>query len=313
MTTTAPVMTGIAWLYLLALSTLWGGTFYFVEIALPEIPPFTLVFLRIAAAMLILHAILNLFGTVFPWSARLFGQFLVMGLLNNVVPFSLIFIGQIQLGAGLASILNAMTPISTVVAAHFLTDNEKATGAKVLGVLVGFAGVTLLIGMDALSGMLNHVWAEVGIIVATVFYAFSAVYGRRFNSLSPTVSAAGQLTAATVIMLPIAVVFDAPWRLPMPSATAWLAVLAMGVLSTALAYVLFYRILAIAGATNLLLVTFLMPVTAILLGTLLLDERLSPQHWLGLGVIFLALIILDGRPYRRWRSRRKADPQPGRR
>jgi drug/metabolite transporter (DMT)-like permease len=306
---TTPSMTGMAWLLLVILSLLWGGTFYLAEIALPEIPPFTLVFLRIMSAALMLHLVLRIRAIDFPWSTRLFAQFMMMGLLNNVVPFSLIFWGQTQLGAGLASILNAMSPIFTVVVAHFLTDNEKATGPKVLGVLIGFAGVTILIGFEAVSGMMRHFWAEIAVVTATVFYAFSAVYGRRFNHHAPIVSATGQLTASTVLMVPVVLIFDTPWTMPMPSASAWLAVLSMGLLSTALAYVLFYRILAIAGATNLQLVTFLIPATAILLGTALLDELLLPQHWLGMAVIFMALTVIDGRLFRRTRSAPASGPQ----
>ncbi len=293
---TDPVrMTNTAWGLLILLSVLWGGTFFFAKIALADLPPMTLVFLRVTIAAAALHVVLKGLGIRFPWHWSMFGAFLVMGLINNVIPFGLIFWGQVQIGAGLASVLNAMTPILTVVVAHFLTRDEKVTPLKVVGVLLGFAGVATMIGGQALSGLSAQLIAQLAVVLATLSYAFAGVYGRRFRQIPPLVAATGQLTASALLMLPVALFVDRPWLLAGPTIETWLAVLAIALPGTAFAYILFYRILAIAGATNLMLTTFLIPVTAILLGTLVLGEVLLPRHCLGIALITIGLIAIDGR------------------
>jgi len=288
-------MTPAVFLLLLALSVLWGASFYFVEIALHDLPPLTLVFCRVLTAAIVLHLILRLRKLAFPWEGRWFGAFLVMGLLNNVVPFSMIFWGQTQIGASLAAILNGTTPIFTLLVAHFATADEKLSGLKILGAVLGFTGVTVMVGYEALSGLTDNVVAQLAVVLAAFSYGLSGSWGRRFASQQPLVSATGQVTGSTLIMIPIVLLVDKPWTLAMPGHETVLAVLGLGVVSTALAYVLFYRILAAAGATNLMLVTLLIPVTAVTLGTWRLGEVLHPEHWVGTALIALALVMIDGR------------------
>jgi drug/metabolite transporter (DMT)-like permease len=285
------------WIWLLSLSVLWGGSFFFAKVAIGELGPLTVVFARVALAALTLDIVLlatgtNPFRRDAPWSA-----YLAMGLLNNVLPFSLIFWGQTQIASGLASILNATTPLFTLLVAHFLTADEKIDPAKVAALLAGFAGVALLIGPELLVAGAS-VWGELACLGAAISYAFAGVYGRRFKTMkiAPIEAAAGQVTASTVLILPIMLAVEQPWTLPaLPSSTVWAALGGLAMLSTALAYVLYFRILAAAGATNLLLVTFLIPVTAVLLGAAVLGERLAPRHFAGMALIGLGLAVTDGR------------------
>ena len=286
------------WIWLLSLSILWGGSFFFAKVATGELPPLSVVFGRVAIAAIALNIVLfanrqSLFRRATPWSA-----FFAMGLLNNLVPFSLIFWGQTDIAVGLASILNATTPLFTLVVAHFLTPDERMTGAKGAALLIGLAGVAFLLGPDMLLQPSASIWGEVACLAAALSYAFAGIYGRRFRAMGidPMVAASGQVTASTLLILPIMLLVDRPWTLPaVPSPTVWAALVALALLSTALAYVLYFRILAVAGATNLLLVTFLIPPMAILLGAAFLGERLAPRHFEGMALIGIGLTIIDGR------------------
>jgi drug/metabolite transporter (DMT)-like permease len=205
--------------------------------------------------------------------------------------------GQHRIAGGLASILNATTPLFTVLAAHLLTPDEKLTSPKGVGVVVGFVGAAIMIGPDALGSLGGGMLAQLACLAAALSYAFAGIFGRRFKRMgvAPLATAAGQVSASTILLLPIMLLFDHPWTLPMPHAATWGAVLGVALLSTALGYVLYFRILAAAGATNLLLVTFLLPVSAILLGALVLGEVLQPRHFLGMAFIGLGLVFIDGR------------------
>ncbi|MPZ33201.1 MAG: EamA family transporter [Rhodospirillales bacterium] len=278
------------WLWLLSLSVLWGGSFFFAKVAVGELGPFTVVFARVSLAALVLALVVPLRRDA-PWPT-----YFAMGFLNNALPFSLIFWGQTEIGSGLASILNATTPLFTLVVAHFLTPDEKIDRTKIVALLMGLSGVVVLIGPPTLVGG-STLWGQTACLAAELSYALAGIYGRRFQrmGIAPTEAAAGQLTASTVLILPIMLVIDRPWTLPPPSLTVWLALGALALLSTALAYVLYFRILAAAGATNLLLVTFLIPVPAILLGAMVLGERLEPRHYAGMALIGLGLAVIDGR------------------
>jgi drug/metabolite transporter (DMT)-like permease len=290
-------MTPSEWGMLLALSVLWGGSFFFTGVALVELPPFTIVVLRVGLAAIILNLVTSAIGLRMLHDLRTWRAFFAMGLLNNVVPFCLIVWGQTRIASGLAAILNATTPLWTVIVAHLLTSDEKMSGNRLAGVIVGFIGVVVMIGPDALAGLGANVAAQLAVLAAGVSYAFAGVYGRRFKrmGIAPMLTATGQVTASTIMLLPVALIVDHPWTLPMPSLSAWGAVLGIASLSTALAYVLYFRILATAGATNLLLVTFLIPVSAILLGSLVLGERLGLSHFLGMAFIGAGLTAIDGR------------------
>jgi drug/metabolite transporter (DMT)-like permease len=290
-------MTPSEWELLLALSVLWGGSFFFTAVAVAELPPFTVVVLRVGLAALILNIAISAVGLRMPRDRQTWRAFFGMGILNNVMPFCLIVWGQTHIASGLAAILNATTPLWTVIVAHLLTSDERMTGNRLAGVIVGFIGVVVMIGPAALAGLGANVAAQLAVSAAGMSYALAGVYGRRFKRMgnAPMLTATGQVTASTVMLLPVALIVDHPWTLPMPSPSAWGAVLGIASLSTALAYVLYFRILATAGATNLLLVTFLIPVSAILLGSLVLGERLGPSHFLGMAFVGAGLAAIDGR------------------
>lgn len=290
-------MGALEWALLLLLSILWGGSFFFVGVAVKALPPFTLVVLRVGIAALALNIILRGMGLRMPRDAASWRAFFGMGLLNNMIPFSLIVWGQTQIASGLASILNATTPLFTLIVAHLLTRDEKLSGARLGGILVGFAGVAVIIGPDSLQGLGENTLAQFAVLGAALSYAFAGVFGRRFARMgvAPLVTASGQVSASTVLLLPLALLVDRPWNIPLPGMPVWAAVLGLALISTALAYILYFRILASSGATNLLLVTFLIPVSAILLGALFLGEQLAAKDFIGMGLIGLGLLAIDGR------------------
>lgn len=303
-------MTPIEWLMLLTLSVLWGGSFFFTGVAIKELPPFTIVVLRVGLAAIILNIVLRAMGLRMPMDKAVWAAFFGMGLLNNVIPFSLIVWGQSHIASGLASILNATTPLSTVIVAHFLTRDEKMTGNRLVGVIAGLIGVVVMIGPEVLEGLGTNVLAQLAVLGAALSYAFAGVFGRRFKKMgvAPLMTATGQVTASTLILLPISLMVDQPWQLSMPSPAAWGALIGIAALSTALAYILYFRILATAGATNLLLVTFLIPVSAIILGSLVLGERLDSKHFLGMALIGIGLGAIDGRLLTALRKPKEASP-----
>jgi drug/metabolite transporter (DMT)-like permease len=296
-----PTMSATDWLLLVALSMLWGASFFFGKIALLELPPLTVALGRVAIAAAILVVLARITGTVLPADMAAWRPYLLMGLLNNVIPFGLIFWGQTHIPSGLAAILNATTPLFTVLVAHVATADEKLTAARVSGVIFGFCGVVVMIGPDMLRQLGAEIAAQFACLLAAISYAIAGVYGRRFRGEPPLRVAAGQLVASSIILAPLALVLDQPWTLPWPSASAWAALVALASLSTALGYLIYFRLLARAGATNVLLVTFLIPVSAILLGTLILGEQLAVRHIVGMIAIGIGLAAIDGRLLRLYR------------
>ncbi|MCK4830954.1 DMT family transporter [bacterium] len=293
------------WVQLFFLSILWGGSFFFSKVALVELKPFTVVFGRVFIAAIALNIVVRATGHRLPTSLKMWVSFFVMGVLNNLLPFSLIFWGQTQISSSLASILNATTPVWAVLLAHFLTTDERLTPNRISGVIFGMIGVLFMIGFDALQGLGSDVIAQLAVVGAALSYACAGIYGKRFKETPAVVTATGQITGTTLMMIPIVIIFDKPWLLPMPGSNAWEALLGLALLSTALAYIIYFRLLSSAGATNLLLVTFLIPVSAILLGTIILGEQLDIQYFVGMGFISLGLIAIDGRLFEKIRSRDK--------
>lgn len=289
-------MNSKVWAMLILLSILWGGSFFFVGVAVNELPPLTIVTLRVGIAASILWAIALMIGLRPPKSLKIWCAFLGMGLLNNVIPFVLIVWGQTQIASGLASILNAATPIFTVLVAGLLLPDERPTPLKLFGVILGFIGVVVMIGVPALGGD-GKLLAQLAIVAATVCYAFAGVYGRRFKTMciNPIVTAAGQVTASTLVLLPIALTVDGPIDISGTNLKTWAAITGLAVVSTAIAYVIYFKILELAGATNVLLVTLLVPVSAVLLGSLFLNESLEFIHFFGMLLIALGLSAIDGR------------------
>lgn len=292
------------WALLLVLALLWGGSFFFVAVALRALPPIPVVALRVGLAAAGLLVALAIMGSGLPRRREVWLAFAGMGLLNNAVPFSLIVWGQTQIASGLAAILNATTPLATVLVAHACTRDERLTANRLGGVLLGLAGVSVMLGPAALAGLGERLLPQLACLAAAVSYACAGVFGRRFRRLgvTPVQTAAGQLTASTAMLLPLALLVDRPWLLSAPGPEVWWALAGLALLSTALAYVLYFAILATAGATNLLLVTFLIPVTAILLGVLVLGERLEAAQLAGMALIAAGLAAIDGRLLRAARA-----------
>jgi drug/metabolite transporter (DMT)-like permease len=287
------------WLLLIMLSILWGGSFFFIEVALSSFTPFTLVAVRVALAAVALWGVVLVTGHDIPASGEVWLAFLVMGLLNNAIPFGLIVWGQTHIASGVASILNATTPLFAVVVAGIFLQDERATPLKFAGVFVGLLGVAMMIGLSSFEG--NHdLVAQLAILGAAFSYAVAGVYGRRFRRLGvrPMVTAAGQVTGSALIMLPLSVLIDGPSVYFSASVTSWLALLSLAIICTALAYVIYFHLLQSAGATNLLLVTLLVPISAILLGWLFLGESLGWNHLVGMVCIAMGLSFIDGRLWR---------------
>ena len=286
------------WGLLCILSALWGGSFFFNKIAVGEVPPVTVACARVGFGAVLLVLIARATGAQAPFR-KLWRPLAAMGLLNNVLPFSLILWSQTHVASGLASILIATTPLFSVLIAHLVTDDDKLTAARAFGLAAGLAGVVVMLGPDLLHELGADVLAQLALLLAAFFFAVSGVYGQRFSAYPPAAIAAGQMIAATAMLLPTALFIDQVWTLPAPSPAAVGAIAGLAVLSTALAYLIYFRILACAGATNLMLVNFLVPVSAILLGVGLLGERLAPRQIAGMAIIALGLAAIDGRLARR--------------
>jgi drug/metabolite transporter (DMT)-like permease len=285
---------GRDWGLLGILSVLWGGSFFFNGVALKELPPLTLVFLRVALAALILLPVLRAYRIGFPRGFAGWQPFFGIALLNNVLPFSLIVMGQTYIPSGLASILNATTPLFTVLVMAASGD-EKLLMRRVAGVLAGLIGVIILHGQDL--DFANSQGVGILLCLAAAFsYGLSALYARRKLSNSPPLATATfQLLASSLMMAIVAALVERPWQLPMPGATTWLAMAGLAALSTALAYIVFFQILRRSGSSNVMLVTLLIPVTALLLGYLVLGESISRREIVGAIVIGSALLLIDGR------------------
>lgn len=281
------------WSWLLLLSLLWGASFPLVGIALAQLPPLTVVAARVALAAIALLVLLRLRGVVLstlPWP-----ELAVMAVLNNVIPFTLITFAQDQISAGLAATVNATAPLLTVLAAHWLTRDERITAWKLAGVVVGLAGVAVLFGGPSLAA--SGTAAVFGVLLAAASYALAGLYGRRFRrrGVSTAAAAAGQVAVSSLVLVPLAMLVDQPWTLPMPDARAFAALAVLGLACTALAYLVYFALLARVGATGVLLVTFLIPPTAVVLGVLLLNETLPPRQLLGMCLIGLGLACVDQR------------------
>ena len=269
------IMNRREWAMLVTLSVLWGGSFFFAEIALESLPPLTIVTLRVGLAAITLWLVVLALKLPIPNSPPIWIAFLTMGLLNNVLPFSLIVWGQSQISSGLAAILNATAPLFGVIVAGILLRDESATPLKITGVVIGFAGVIVM--MDLSSIATSSLLAQLAILAAALSYACASVYGRRFKAtgLNPILVAAGQVTGSTLLLLPIALWVDGNDHYANVPSQVWAAIISLAVFSTAAAYILYFKLLASAGATNILLVTLLVPVSAILLGWLFLEESLQ--------------------------------------
>ncbi len=292
-----------AWSELLLLAAIWGASFVSIRVALDEIGPLTAVAHRVGWAALVLWLAVLALRLPLPRDPKVWGAFLGMGLLNNVIPFGLMAWGQLHIQSGLTSILNGATAIFGVIAAAIFFADERITLRKAVGVCLGFAGVAVAIGMDNLAQFDLRSLAQLAVIAGTVSYALASVWARKtLAGQPPQVAAAGMVTGATVVMLPLAWGLEGPLTLDLQARTL-AAIGYYALLGTAFAYLLYYRVLAMAGSGNLMLVTLLIPPFGIVLGALILDETLRPAAYGGFGLLALGLLVLDGRIWRLLRLR----------
>jgi len=284
------------WAQIIVLSILWGGSFFFIGVAVTDMHPLTIVFSRVSLAAVALVVAVRLMRLPMPLRVDWWWPLAVMSILNNVIPWTMITWAQTQIPGGLAAIFNATTPFFTVIIANSFTTDEKLTTGKIAGVLIGLCGVIVMIGPSALSGLGAALFAQIAVVAACVSYGFSGVFARRLHDRPPLALAAGQMVCSTLFMIGPMLVFGRPWTTPMPGLPSVLSILGLGLFSTAVAYFLVFRILRSAGATNFSLVTFLLPVTAIILGAAFLGERLGVEAFVGMALIGLGLAAIDGRP-----------------
>lgn len=288
-----------AWVELILLGLIWGGSFLAIRTALDEIGPLTSVLHRTGWAMVVLWGFVALKRLPIPRTPRIWGAFLVMGVLNNVIPFSLMAWGQLYIPTGLTSIFNAATAIFGIVVAALVFADEKLTARKVMGVGLGFSGVCMAIGVDALRQFDTTSLAQLAIVAGTLSYAFASAWARKMlGGIPPVIAAAGMLSGSTLCMIPLVLVIEGVPSLALAAST-WSAIAYYAIIATALAYLLYYRVLGMAGSGNLLLVTLIIPPIAITLGALVRHETLHPGEYLGFGLLALGLSIIDGRLWRR--------------
>ncbi|MGB0569464.1 MAG: DMT family transporter [Paracoccaceae bacterium] len=292
------------WVMLITLATVWGGSFLFNAILVAELPVITIVAIRVTVAALALWGFVRVTGRKIPTTPQVWGALLILGVLNNAIPFSLIVQGQTQITSGLASILNATTPFFTILVAGFFLTDERFSVLRVLGVVVGFSGVILMVGPEALGSLGADFWAQLCALGAALSYGFASVFGRCFRELKvdPVMVATGQVTMSSLVLWPIALWIDGPQDILGLSFNAAASMFGLAVLCTSFAYILYFRILERAGATNISLVTFLVPISAIILGVLVLGESIFIKEIIGMTLIGLGLAIIDGRLFQRLRD-----------
>ena len=292
-------MSPLAWVQLICLSMIWGASFLSTAVILREVGVVTIVAWRVGLAVLVMWAWVLMRGYRVPRSPAIWAAMLGMGLLNNVIPFSLITWSQQHIPSGLASILNATTAIFGIVIASICFADERLTARRAVGVLLGFFGVALVIGLSALQGFSPTSAGQLAMLGAALSYGLSSAFARRFISgIQPEVAAAGMLTGSTLIIVPAAIALEGVPSFN-HSPAVWMGILYISLLSTGVAYLLYYRVLASAGSGNLSMTTLLVAPIAILLGALVLGESLSAQSYAGFACIALGLMIIDGRILRR--------------
>ncbi|MEO9824950.1 MAG: DMT family transporter [Paracoccaceae bacterium] len=292
-------MSLFVWGELALLALIWGGSFLAIRTALDEIPVLASVTHRVFWAALILWGVVALRRLPIPRNPRIWGAFLVMGCLNNVIPFSLMAWGQLTIETGLTAILNAATAIWGVLVAAAVFKDERLSWMRTSGVLVGFAGVAIAVGVKNLLSFDPRSLAQIAVIAGTLSYAFAGSWARAtLSSQPPLVAAAGMLTGSTFVMIPLTLFVEGSIPVNLAPVT-WVAIAYYAIAATALAYLLYYRILASSGAGNLLLVTLLIPPVAIILGRAVLNEAIPVEAYLGFALLALGLALIDGRLFAR--------------
>lgn len=296
------------WAQLILLSFLWGCSFIFMEMALVDMPVLTIVAGRTTCAALALGGFMVFSGRSLKFPLKAWLRLSISASIGIVIPFSVILWGQTMITASLSSVLNGTVPFFSLLLTHFMTHDERLKTHKVLGVLTGFIGVAVIMGADQLIHGSGVVMGQAAVLLSSLLYAWTTIYRRGFSRLGmkPLETAAGEMIAASLLLIPAALIFNQPWLLPLPGMPAALAVLGMGLFSTALAFVVYHRLLPQVGANNMALVTFLIPVSAISMGILFLGETLFLNQVAGIGLIALGLLVIDGRFYRILKATRPA-------
>lgn len=280
---------------LILLAAMWGPSFLFIKVAVGDIPPLTLVLGRVAIGAAFLMAVLVSQRRQLPRERRVWHALAFTALMQNALPWVLLSWGEQYIDSALASILNGTTPLFTIVLAHFLVEGDRLTASKVLGVVLGFAGLFLLILPSLTLGVRASTWGIIAITIASAAYGVAIVYGRKnLRGLPPLVAPTTQLLLATAYMLPIALLIDRPWSLPMPTPAALASLLALGVLGTGLAFIVYFRLLETADPTYLSMVTYVIPIFGVILGVLVLDERLTWHTLAGFALILLGVMVVNG-------------------
>ncbi|MEI2299258.1 DMT family transporter [Ensifer sp. MJa1] len=278
-------------LLLLALATLWGASYTFIKIGIETIPPITLIAARTLIAGAILLAVLRWRRLKMPRDAATWRKFLFQACLNSVVPFTLIAWAEQTIDAGIASILNATTPIFAFLMTALITRHEAVTARKLVGVIAGMTGISLIIGMEAFGGLGEQLLPQLAVVLATVCYAGAAIFGRSFKGLDPMMPAAGSLIAGTVLLIPTSLIVDRPWTLS-PSMDSLLALLGLAVFSTALAFAIYFRLIQTLGSVGATAQAYLRVPVGVAIGAIFLGERLSDTAWIGLGCVIIGVAAM---------------------
>ena len=290
---------GTELLLLLVLSTLWGASYTFIKIGVETIPPLTFIAARTLIAGGLLAAILRARGMRLPGDRASWARFLFQAGLNSVVPFTLIAWAEQTVDAGVATILNATSPIFAFLLTALVTRHEAVTARKLLGVTAGLAGTGFIVGFEALEGIGQQAWAQLAIVAATVCYAGGAIFGRSFKGLDPMVPAAGSLLCGAAVLLPVSIAVDRPWMLA-PSVRSLVALGLLSVFSTALAFVIYFRLVRTLGSIGTTAQAYLRVPIGVAIGVLCLDERLAPDAWIGLACVVAGVVAMT------WPTRRSA-------
>ncbi|MFC3676634.1 DMT family transporter [Ferrovibrio xuzhouensis] len=303
--TAKPAAPAIEFALLLALATLWGASYTFIKLGIATIPPVTLIACRTLIAGLLLLGILRLRGIALPRDGATWRRFLVQAVLNSVVPFCLIAWAEYTVDAGLATILNSTSPIFTFLLTVAITRHEPVSFRKLFGVLAGLTGICLIIGLQALNGLGRELLAQLAIVAATVCYAGAAIFGRGFKGLDPMLPAAGSMLSGAALLVPASLLLDRPWTL-VPSTSSVLALLGLSVFSTALAFVIYFRLIHTLGSVGTTAQAYLRVPIGVGIGVLFLNEQLGPTAWIGFACVFVGVVAmtLPGR------APRTAAPKP---
>lgn len=293
-------------LWILLLAAIWGPSFLFIKVAVQDIPPVTMVMARVALASLTLFLIIRAQGRKLPPLGRVWFHFAFMGFFAHALPFVLFSWGELHVDSALASILNGTTPLFTVILAHFLVADDRMTPLKLAGTLLGFAGLVALVAPSLLAGVQVETWGLLGMAVAAICYAVTIIYSRQhLRGLPPLVAPAAQLMMAAIFLLPVSLVVERPYTLPFPSLPALASLLSLSLLGTAVAFTVYYHILEKMNASELSMVTYLMPVFGVALGVVVLGEKLNWNAYLGCALILLGVMTVNGVFRFRWRLLRQ--------